>query len=414
MRIRDCWHRPTTGVPGRRVKVLERYSNDYNKTFCYTGRQVDCLNFSSYNYLGFAAGEGSCVNAVCQAIDRYGIGSGSTRPDGGGCRLHEELEAEVAKFVGCEAAMVFGMGFATNSAMLSALVDKGCLIISDALNHSSLVFGSRQSGATIRVFHHNNVAHLEEVLREAISQGQPRNHRPWRKILVIVEGLYSMEGDMCPLPQLVQLRQRYKFMLFVDEAHSIGALGPRGRGVCDLFNVDPKQVDILMGTFTKSFGASGGYLAGNTALIERLRRFGLGYTYAEPMPPPICQQVISSLRIIAGEDGTDEGLRRLNAIRENSIYFMRRLKELGFAVLGQEGSPVIPVLIYNPAKIAAVSREALSRGMALVVVGYPATPVISSRIRFCISASHTRADLEEALSKMTEIGDILLMRPFQK
>lgn len=163
-----------------------------------------------------------------------------------------------------------------------------------------------------------------------------------------------------------------------------------------------------MGTFTKSFGASGGYIAGSKALIEHFRASGHGYIYCEPMAPAICQQVITALTIIVTPGG--EGARRLATIHESSVYFMRRLKEMGFIVYGDEGSPVIPLLIFNPAKIAAFSREALSLGMAVVVVGYPATPIITSRVRFCISAAHTREQLDSVLERVSEIGDKLWMK----
>lgn len=389
---------------------MERFSDDGNLTFKFTGRINEVINLSSYNYLGFAQNQGPCTDAVVEAISKYGVASPGARSEVGTHALLKETEECTAKFVGKEAAMVFSMGFSTNSSMIPALIGPGCLIISDELNHSSLVFGSRISGAAIRVFKHNNPEHLEQVLRDAISQGMPRTHRPWKKILVIVEGLYSMEGDICCLPELVALRKKYKFYLFVDEAHSIGALGPRGRGVCDLFNIDPEHVDVLMGTFTKSFGAAGGYIAGSRELIDSFKRQGQGYVYAEAMTTPVCMQIISSLKIIAGEDGTDEGQKRLNRIRDNSVYFMRKLKKLGFIVYGDEGSPVIPVLIFNPAKISAFSRECLARGLAVVVVGYPATPVITSRVRFCISAAHDKETLDEALAIVSEVGDLLQMK----
>lgn len=394
--------------------MLERFSENGNKTFKFTGGAKEVINLSSYNYLGFAQTAGPCIDAVVEAIDKLGVAVGAVRAEGGDMAILRETERLTAQFVGKEAAMVFGMGFGTNSTMIPALVGPGCLIISDELNHTSLIFGSRLSGAPIKVFKHNNMANLEELLREQISQGQPKTHRPWKKILVIVEGLYSMEGTICALPELVALRKKYKFYLFVDEAHSIGALGPRGRGVCDVFGIDPNEVDFLMGTFTKSFGAAGGYIAASAEVIDSFRHQGQGYVYAEPMTPPVCQQIITSLKIIAGMDGTDEGATRLNSIRENSIYFMRKLKKLGFIVYGDEGSPVIPMLIFNPAKIAAFSREALARGLGVVVVGYPATPLISSRVRFCISAAHTREILDEALQIVSEIGDLLQMKISKK
>lgn len=352
-RIRDCWNRPVTGVPGRTITVLERVSSNNHETFELTGRKIEALNLGSYNYLGFAQNKGPCTDAAVACIERgESLSIGSFRCEAGNLMIHEKLENLVADFVGKEAAMVFSMGFATNSTMISALTEQGCLIISDELNHASLITGSRLSGAVIKVFKHNDHENLELVLREAISQGQPRTHHPWRKILVIVEGLYSMEGTICRLPQIVALKKKYKFYLFVDEAHSIGALGPRGKGVCDFWSIDPEDVDILMGTFTKSFGASGGYIAGSKAMMAHFKKFGHGFIYSEPMPPVICQQVYTSMRIIMGLESGLEGINRLQAIYENSIFFMRELKKLGFIVYGDEGSPVIPLLIFHPAKIA--------------------------------------------------------------
>jgi serine palmitoyltransferase len=196
-----------------------------------------------------------------------------------------------------------------------------------------------------------DMSDLERVLRDAISQGQPRTHRPWKKILVVVEGLYSMEGSIVKLPEIVALKKKYKCYLYVDEAHSIGALGPRGGGVCDYFGVDPADVDILMGTFTKSFGAAGGYVAAKKDIIDYLRFANHGSVYAEAMSPAVAEQVYTSMKIILGEDGTKDGANRLRQIAENGVYFRRQLKELGFIVYGHEASPVIPVLLFNPAKI---------------------------------------------------------------
>lgn len=358
-RIRDCWHRPITGVPSRTLRLLERYSDDHNQTFKYTGRTLEMLNLSSYNYLGFAQGEGSVADSVVNVLRHRSIGIGSTRAEVGTLDLHVQLERLVARFVNKPEAMIFNMGFATNALMIPSFCSPGTLIISDELNHTSLVFGSRLSGASIRVFKHNDPKALEKVLRDAIAKGMPRTHRPWKKIVVIVEGLYSMEGSIVCLPDIVALRKKYKFYLFVDEAHSIGALGPRGRGVCDFFGIDPSEVDVLMGTFTKSFGAAGGYIAGSPELIRHFRQTGIGYIYAEPMPPPVCQQVIQSMKIIMGEDGTDEGARRLKSIFDNSVYFMRKLRKMGFVIYGDEGSPIVPLLLFQPGKIRYAEKVTL-------------------------------------------------------
>lgn len=209
-RMDDCFSRPSTGVPGRTITIYDRVSHDQNSTFELTGSRTRALNLSSYNYLGFAQARGGCADAVETGIKRYGIGACGSRLEGGSLDLHSQTEALVAKFLGQEDALLSSMGFATNSTIIPALVNKGCLVISDELNHASIRFGVRLSGASVRMFKHNNMKSLESLLREVISQGQPRTHRPWKKILLIVEGLYSMEGTLVNLPAIMELKKRYK------------------------------------------------------------------------------------------------------------------------------------------------------------------------------------------------------------
>ncbi|TPX51849.1 hypothetical protein SeMB42_g00814 [Synchytrium endobioticum] len=410
VRIRDCFNRPITNVPGRTLTLLERESPDHNKTFNLTGHTRELLNLSSYNYLGFAQSQGPCANAVEVAVQRWGISVNSSRAEVGTLDLHHEVEHLVARFVGQEAALLLSMGFATNSTTLPALVSRGCLIISDELNHSSLVYGSRISGASIKVFKHNDPKSLETVLRESIAQGQPRTHRPWKKILVVVEGLYSMEGTICRLPEIIDLKRKYGFYLYLDEAHSIGAVGPNGRGICDYYGVDPTEVDILMGTFTKSFGAAGGYISGSRAVINHIKLICHSAIYAESISVPVLEQICTSMKIIMGEDGTDDGRRRIQSLASNAQYFSTELKKLGFIVYGDTASPVIPLMLFHPAKIPAFSREMLERGIAVVVVGYPATSIIASRVRFCVSAAHTREDIDNVLKAVADVGDRLMLR----
>jgi serine palmitoyltransferase len=410
MRINDCFNRPTTGVPGRYITLLDRTSDDGNYHFNMTGTTTETLNMSSYNYLGFAQSEGPCADSVEETIRKYGLSTSSSRSEVGTSDLAVETESLIAEFVGKESAMVFSMGFGTNASIFPALVGKGDLIISDELNHASIRFGSRLSGAMIASFKHNDMKDLEDKLRDAISQGQPRTHRPWKKILVVVEGLYSMEGTMCNLPGLVRLKKRYKFHLFVDEAHSIGALGPRGRGVCDYFGIDPSEVDILMGTLTKSFGANGGYIAGDKPAIDKLRLSNAGTVYGESPGPAVLAQIIAALKLINGDLNPGQGEERLQRIAFNSRYLRLGLKRLGFIVYGHDDSPIIPLLLYNPAKMPAFSHEMLKRKISVVVVGYPATPLISSRARFCISAAHNKEDLDRLLSACDEIGNVLQLK----
>ncbi|KAJ9112067.1 hypothetical protein QFC22_006363 [Naganishia vaughanmartiniae] len=475
-RMDDCFSRPVTGVAGRTIMTLDRVSDDFNENFNFTGTRRRALNISSYNYLGFAQATGGVADAVEAGLKRYGVSSGGTRLEAGTLDLHVQVEKLVSQFVGTEDAMIVSMGFATNSTTIPALVDKGCLVISDELNHASIRFGVRLSAASIRVFKHNDMRALETLLREAISQGQPRTHRPWKKILVIVEGLYSMEGSLIHLPELIVLKEKYKFYLYVDEAHSIGALGPNGRGVCDYFGVDPRSVDLLMGTFTKSFGAAGGYIAGSKEVIDRLRIRSHAMAYAEAMSPLVMTQIMASMGSIMGVspplasaipptihvpylDATNrsvsesvlnmtetqmahvpgpavygpapastlpmwlqlspsllngtEGRERLRRLAFNSRYLSGALRKMGFIVYGHRDSPIVPMLLYNPAKMPMFSRMMLDRfgkdktPIVVVVVAYPATPLISSRVRFCLSAAHTKHDIDVVLRACDEIGLVL-------
>ncbi|XP_067311805.1 serine palmitoyltransferase 2 [Pseudorasbora parva] len=411
MRIRDSWNRPICSVPGAKFDLVERSSNDYNWTFEYTGRVVkDVINLGSYNYLGFAENTGFCATAAGDETMKVGVGVASTRQEMGNLERHEELEKLVASFLGVESAMAFGMGFATNSMNIPAIAGKGCLILSDELNHASLVLGARLSGSTIRVFKHNNMQSLEKLLRDAIVHGQPRTHRPWKKILILVEGIYSMEGSIIRLPEVIALKKKYKAYLYLDEAHSIGALGPSGRGVVEYFGLDPKDVDIMMGTFTKSFGAAGGYIGGRKDLIDYLRTHSHSAVYATSMSPPVVEQIITSMKCIMGEDGMTIGRARIQRLAENTVYFRRRLREMGFIIYGNNDSPVVPMMLYMPAKIGAFGREMLKRNIGVVVVGFPATPIIESRARFCISAAHSKEMLDRALDVISEVGDLLQLK----
>jgi serine palmitoyltransferase len=231
---------------------MERTSADNNCTLHTSGKSSRCLNLGSYNYLGFADDwRESCRESVVQSVDEWPNSLCSPRSELGSLCLHSELEQVVARFMGTEAAAVFSMGYGTNSTAIPALLGREALIISDSLNHTSIVNGARASPAPIRVFRHNDPRHLEEILREAIVKGQPKHHRAWKKILVMVEGIYSMEGAICCLPEIVRICKKYKAYIYVDEAHSVGALGATGRGVCEHTGVDPRDIDILMGTFSK-------------------------------------------------------------------------------------------------------------------------------------------------------------------
>ncbi|KAL6576232.1 serine palmitoyltransferase component [Orobanche hederae] len=406
LRIQDCFNRPISSPADAWIDVVERISDDNNKTLKRTTRVSRCLNLGSFNYLGFAASDEYCTPRVIEALKKFSPSTCSTRVDGGTTTLHDEMEECVADFVGKPAAIVFGMGYATNSAILPALIAKGGLIISDSLNHCSIVNGARGSESAIRVFQHNTPRHLEKVLREEIANGQPNN--PWKKIIVVVEGIYSMEGELCKLPEIVSICKRYKAYVYLDEAHSMGVVGKTGRGVCELLGIDASDVDVMMGTFSKSFGPCGGYIAGSKELIQYLKYTCPAHLYGTSMSPPAAQQIISSMKVILGEDGSSRaGPQKLARLRENSNFFRSELRKMGFEVLGDNDSPVIPIMLYNPAKIPAFSRECLKRNVAVVTVAFPATPLLLARARICISASHTREDLIKALQVISKVGDMV-------
>ena len=363
-RIQDCFNRPIASNPGAQIHVLERVSDDGNKTMTllgtlqdldndqqrrdYTNPAVDsssnrnkksyfveaanidqqqqapatgqgrvaraCLNLGSYNYLGFADDwKVTCGKDVLNSLKDLPISTSSCRNEFGTTKLHREVEQVVARFLHKEDALALNMGFNTNCTTIPALTSRGDLLISDELNHTSIVNGARASGAAIRIFRHNDTKHLEDILRQAIIMGRPRTRRPWNKIMVIVEGIYSMEGEYCDLSNVVKVCKKFGAYIYLDEAHSIGAMGPSGRGCAEYCGVDTADIDIMMGTFTKSFGAMGGYIAGSKDVISFLRRRCAGSAYHNSLSPAVCQQVISSFKV-----------RRKKIIVDNFFHILRR------------------------------------------------------------------------------------------
>lgn len=242
---------------------------------------------------------------------------------------------------------------------------------------------------------------LEQKLREAIVKGQPRTHRAWQKIIIIVEGIYSMEGTIVNLPEVLRLKKKYKAYVYLDEAHSIGAMGRSGRGITDFFGCDPKEVDMMMGTFTKSFGAAGGYIAGSRDLVNHIRIHSHSAVYATSMAPPIAQQIISVIHSIQSADGK----RRIETLARNTRYFRHRLQQLGFIIYGDDDSPVVPLMVNFPGKIIVFIRLAQKLGVAVVGASYPATPFTEGRVRFCVSASHTKEMLDKTIDVLDYLGD---------
>jgi serine palmitoyltransferase len=413
-RIQDCWSRPVVGRPSTWITLAERVEIEdlgmggRMKIRLNEIKHQRVLNLGSYNYLGFADDDWSntCGEFVHQALVQSGTSctSGPISQIPAITPLHRQLERDIASFIGKEDAVIFGTGYSTNAWALKTLVGPGVLVVSDSLNHTSIVNGCRSSGAKTITFAHNDVADLEKTLRTAFTN--KANGYDFKRILVIVEGLYSMEGHSCQLKEIVAVCKRYKAHIYVDEAHSIGALGATGRGVCELKGVDPTQVDVLMGTFTKSFGGLGGYIAGSKLLCDKLRLARLSAPNTA-MSPIVVAQILRALYLLRD---TELGKKKLRALQENSRIFRNGLIQMGCTVLGEASSPIIPIMIYHPAKLAAFSRECLERGLAVVVVGAPAVPLVGGRARFCLSASHTPEELKWALKELKVVCKKLRLR----
>lgn len=274
----------------------------------------------------------------------------STRRELGTTVIHQELERLTAEFLGVEEAIVFGMGFITNSMNLPSLMSPGCLMLSDAKNHASIIIGQRMAGVTTKIYRHNDVVHLERLLEEAVFKGQPKTGRPWKKIFIATEAIFSMDGTVGRVPEIVALKKKYKAYVFLDEAHSIGAMGARGRGAVEYFGLDPSDIDIYMGTFSKNFAAVGGYIAGNKSTIDHLRVNSQAHCYATSISLPVVRQVLSAMQITMGLDGTTIGQNKVETLLRNTRYFRKRLHQMGVIVWGHQDSPVVPMIVYSIAK----------------------------------------------------------------
>ena len=389
----DCFHRPIIGPAASNIRVClrkEKFVGNTKQLVIDPGKYQDAINFGSYNYLGFGGFHETITPIIIETLQKSGSCLNGYSREIGVSEEQIKLQNMLAEFLHKEDCIVSPMGFTTNSTLIPLLVSKGDLVLSDSLNHSSLIIGMKSSTEEIRIFKHNDMVDLKSKLDEVKKNGLKNGKQP-NKILVIVEGLYSMEGEFCKLKEIIALKKAYGFYLYVDEAHSIGCLGPTGRGIVEQLGCSFDDVDILMGTFSKSFASAGGYIASDKKTISLLRNNSYSYIYGNPMSPVAAQQIISCMEIIK----LPEGKRKIAQLRKNSIALRTKFIDAGCHVLGDLESPVIPVMIYHPAKIKDISRICLKNGVAIVVVGYPACPIDACRIRFCVSAGHTDEDIEK-------------------
>ena len=350
----------------------------------YAGRQV--LLLSSNDYLGLAT-HPEVVQAAVQATERYGAGSGASRLVSGTLPPHVHLEAALARFKGSEASLLFGSGYLANLGVIPALIGRGGLIVADRLCHASLIDGCRLSQADVRVFRHGDSAHLETVLRRRATS---------RRTLIVTEGLFSMDGDLAPLPELVSLAERYGAMLYVDDAHGTGIMGPTGRGTIEHFGLETR-IPFHMGTLSKALGGHGAYLVGSNDVVQYLINVTRPFIFTTALPPAIAAAASVALTVVQREP------ERRTRLWSNRQHLFTGLQRLGFRMTATD-SPIVPVVVGDAAKASAFADRLLAHGVCATAIRPPTVPEGTSRIRFTVTSEHTTAQLDEALQALTIAG----------
>jgi len=349
------------------------------------GRRL--VNFSSYDYLGLNR-HPDVVAAAKAAIDEYGTSTSASRLTAGERRIHVDFEAALAKLHGTEDALCFVSGHATNVSVIGGLLGPEDLIVTDALIHNSVVEGAKLSGAKRVLCPHGDIEAMERALR--------LNRAKHRRALVIVEGLYSMDGDVPDLAGLVRLKQRYDAWLMVDEAHSIGVLGATGRGIAEEQDVAPAAVDIWMGTLSKTFTASGGYIAGSRQLVELLRYTSPGFVYSVGASPPVVAAALAAIEVIKREPWRVEKLRR------NGLAFLQGAKQRGLDTGLSIGASVVPIIVGSSPAAVVLSHRLQDRGYNVVPIIFPGVAENQSRLRFFITSRHSQEQIDGVLDAMAE------------
>src|SRR3954454_23668538 len=345
------------------------------------------VNFASYNYIGLN-GHPDIVSAARAAIDRYGTSVSASRPVSGERPVHRDLEQALARIHGAEDAIALVSGHATNVTVIGHLLGRNDLIVHDALIHNSIVQGAMLSGARRVAFHHLD----PEAADKALAEARPRHGRA----LLVIEGHYSMDGDVPDLAAFVAVARRHRAWLMVDEAHALGVLGPRGFGLADLSGVDPGEVDIWMGTLSKTLVSCGGYIAGRKDLIEYLKRMAPGFVFSVGMAPAAAAAALAATEILEREP---ERVRRLN---ERAALFLELAREGGLDVGGSIGAAIVPIITGSSIRAARLAQALFQRGINVQPILYPAVPERAARLRFFLTAAHTERQVREAAAIVIE------------
>jgi len=361
------------GAQGPRVKIK--------------GKEV--INLSSNNYLGLNS-HPKLKEAALKAIEEYGVGSGAVRTIAGTLDIHKKVEEKIAEFKKTEAVILFQSGEVANQGTIQSIMGKDDVIFSDELNHASIIDGCRLSRAEIKVFLHKDMEVLENLLKEYKGTG---------KKLIISDGVFSMDGDICPLPKIAELGEKYGAITMVDDAHASGVLGRNGRGTVDHFNLHGR-IDIQMGTLSKAIGCMGGYIAGSKSLRDYLIHFARPLLFSTSHPPSVPASIIAAIDVLENEPGI------LDTLWSNVNFFKKELKNLGFDT-GISETPITPVIVGEAVLAMKMSDMLLEEGIFGQGIGFPTVPRGKARIRTIVTAAHTKDDLNIALEKFEKVGNKL-------
>jgi 8-amino-7-oxononanoate synthase len=352
----------------------------------------EVVNFSSYNYLGMS-GHPAVTAAVQDAVARYGSSASSSRLLSGEKPVHQQLETELATLLGTEDAIVLTSGHATNVTVIGHIVGPGDLVIHDSLAHNSIVEGARLSGAMRRPFPHDDAAALDDILATARHQ--------YRRVLIVIEGAYSQDGDIADLPAIIAVKKRHRALLMVDEAHSLGVLGATGGGIGEHFDVDRADVELWSGTLSKSLASCGGYVAGSRALIQYLKYTTPGFIFSAGMTPPNAAAALAALRQMRAEP------EALTALQRNADLFLELAREAGINTGDSGGTPIIPCIVGDSLKTLKLSSALLRRGINVNPILYPAVPEELARLRFFVTSCHSAEQIRHAVKALVEELELL-------
>jgi glycine C-acetyltransferase len=366
----------------QKLRILETEQRPVAR---FDGREV--VNLSSNNYLGLTT-HPKLKQKALEAVEKWGVGSGAVRTIAGTMSLHMELEEQIAKFKNVEASVVFQSGFTANAGTVQAILAREDVIVSDELNHASIIDGCRLSRAEIKVFPHKDLEACEKVLKELAG-------RTCRKLL-ITDGVFSMDGDIAPLPGLVELAEKYGCIMMVDDAHASGVLGRSGRGTVDHYNLHGR-VDIQVGTLSKAIGALGGYVCSTRDTIEFLYHRARPFLFSTSHPPSVAATCIAAFEVL------EEEPQLIDRLWSNTRFFKEGLKKLGFNT-GMSETPITPIIVGDAALAHQFSRDLFAEGVFAMSVGFPTVPVGKARIRTIVTATHTEQELVRALQILEGVG----------